>query len=55
MQEMDSLHQLKHVRLHSLIWNSMLHQFHVMEEGSVHELKYKVQLAICVKALQEGH
>ena len=42
VQEIDSLHQLEHIRLHSHIGDSMWHQFHVMEEGSIHEFKHQV-------------
>ena len=49
------MNQLEHVRLHSLVGDAMWHFFHVVKEGSVHELKHQVQLAISSEALQEGH
>lgn len=55
VQKLDSLHQLEHVRLHSLFRDAMWHLLHVMKEGPVHELEHQVQLAIGSEALKEGH
>lgn len=52
VHNLDSKNRLEHVQLHSLVEHALWHLVHSVEEGSVHDIKHQVHLAICSKTVQ---